>query len=98
MFFFELIGALFRELRPRKAEERGRSRTRAVGDAAEEFALGFLKKERGFRLIERGMMDEDGELDLVGRVKGNEGLVVVEVRARKQGGLITPREAVDLKK
>ena len=98
MFFFELIGALFRELRPRKAEERGRSRTRAVGDAAEEFALGFLKKERGFRLIERGMMDEDGELDLVGRIKGNEGLVVVEVRARKQGGLITPREAVDLKK
>ena len=49
-------------------------------------------------LVERGMMDEDGELDLVGRVKGNEGLVVVEVRARKEGGMLTPREAVDFKK
>jgi putative endonuclease len=98
VFFFELIGALFRELRPRKAEARGRSRTRAVGDAAEEFALAFLKKEKSFKLVERGMMDEDGELDLVGRVKGNEGLVVVEVRARKEGGMLTPREAVDFKK
>lgn len=98
MFFFELVGAVFRELRPRKVAERGRSRSRAVGDAAEEFALNFLKKEKRFRLVERGMMDEDGELDLVGRIKGNEGLVVVEVRARKEGGLITPREAVDIRK
>jgi putative endonuclease len=98
MFFFELIGAYIKQLRPRKAESAGRSRTRAVGDAAEEFALAFLKKQTGFRLIERGMMDEDGELDLVGRIKGNEGLVVVEVRARKEGGMLTPREAVDLKK
>src|SRR5690606_6016818 len=48
--------------------------------------------------VERGMMDEDGELDLVGRIKGVEGLVVVEVRARKEGGMLTPREAVDFKK
>jgi Holliday junction resolvase-like predicted endonuclease len=34
----------------------------------------------------------------VGRVKGNEGLVVVEVRARRQGGLLLPHEAVDLRK
>ncbi|MCA8915940.1 MAG: YraN family protein [Planctomycetes bacterium] len=98
MFIFELIGAYLKQLRPRKSEVGGRSRTRAVGDAAEEFALAFLKKQSGFRLIQRGMMDEDGELDLVGRVKGNEGLVVVEVRARKEGGLLTPREAVDIKK
>lgn len=98
MFFFELIGAYLKQLRPRKAGPPGRSRTRAVGDAAEEFALAFLKKEKRFRLVERGMMDEDGELDLVGRIKGNEGLVVVEVRARKEGGLITPREAVDIRK
>ena len=98
MFVFELIGAYLKQLRPRRADVAGRSRTRAVGDAAEEFALAFLKKEKGFRLIERGMMDEAGELDLVGRIKGNEGLVVVEVRARKEGGMLTPREAVDLKK
>lgn len=98
MFLFELIGAYIKQLRPAKPEARGRSRTRAVGDAAEEFALQFLKKERNFRLVERGMMDEDGELDLVGRIKGVEGLVVVEVRARKEGGMLTPREAVDFKK
>ena len=98
MFLTELIGAYIRHLLPRKAEARGRSRTRAVGDAAEEFAFQFLKKEKGFRLVERGMMDEDGELDLVGRIKGVEGLVVVEVRARKEGGMLTPREAVDFKK
>lgn len=98
MFLFELIGAYIKQLRPAKAEARGRSRTRAVGDAAEEFALRFLRKEKAFRLIERGMMDEEGELDLVGRIKGVEGLVVVEVRARKEGGMLTPREAVDYKK
>jgi putative endonuclease len=98
MFFFELIGAWLKELRPDKSGPRGRSRTRAVGDAAEEFALQYLKKEKGFRLLERGMMDEDGELDLVGRIKGVEGLVVVEVRARREGGMLTPREAVDYRK
>ncbi|MBZ0137858.1 MAG: YraN family protein [Planctomycetes bacterium] len=98
MFLFELIGAYLKQLRPEKSGARGRSRTRAVGDAAEEFALQFLKKEKRFRLIERGMMDEEGELDLVGRVKGVEGLVVVEVRARREGGMLTPREAVDYRK
>jgi putative endonuclease len=98
VFFFELIGAYVKQLMPRKAAQAGRSRTRTVGDGAEEFALLFLKKERGFRLVERGMMDEDGELDLVGRIKGNEGLVVVEVRARREGGMLTPREAVDFRK
>jgi putative endonuclease len=98
MFFFDLVGAYFKQLLPRKAVQAGRSRTRSVGDGAEEFALLFLKKEKGFRLVERGMMDEDGELDLVGRIKGNEGLVVIEVRARREGGMITPREAVDFRK
>jgi len=97
VFFFKLMGALIRQLRPQTGGPGGRSRTRAVGDAAEEFALKFLRKQ-GFKLVQRGMMDEDGELDLVGRIKGNEGLVVVEVRARKEGGMLTPREAVDFAK
>jgi putative endonuclease len=97
MFIVELISAYVKQLMPRRAAQAGRSRTRAVGDGAEEFALAFLKK-KGFKLIERSMMDEDGELDLVGRIKGNEGLVVVEVRARREGGMLTPREAVDFRK
>jgi putative endonuclease len=98
MFVVELLSAYLRRLRPRETGTAGRSRTRAIGDVAEDFALRFLRKEKGFKLIEQGMMDEDGELDLVGRIKGNEGLVVVEVRARKEGGLLLPHEAVDFRK
>lgn len=93
MFVIELMQEFWLRLKPKP--QSGRSRTRAQGDEAEAFALAFLKKECGFRLIEQSMSDEDGELDLVGRVKGVEGLVVVEVRARKQGGMVSPRDAVD---
>ena len=98
MFLFELMAAFFEKLRPKREAARGRSRTRAVGDKAEDFALEFLKQQCRFRVVERNLEDEDGELDLVGRIRGNEGLVVVEVRARKEGGMITPREAVDIHK
>jgi putative endonuclease len=98
MFFLELVAALVHKLRPARASQRGRSLTRTTGDQAEAFALEFLKRKCGFRLLEQGMADEDGELDLVGRVKGVEGLVVVEVRARREGGVRTPRDAVDVRK
>lgn len=98
MFVLELVAALFEKLRPQEKAQRGRSRTRAVGDKAEDFAVAFLKQQCRFRVVERNLEDEDGELDIVGRIRGNEGLVVVEVRSRKEGGLITPREAVDLRK
>lgn len=97
MFLFELIGGLLDELRPR-GRKRGRSRQRAIGDQAEDFALKYLRSECRFKLVERNVEDEDGELDLVGRIRGNEGLVIVEVRSRTEGGLLTPREAVDLRK
>jgi len=98
MFFLELVSALFEKLRPKSGAARGRSRTRAVGDKAEDFALVFLRQKCRFRVMDRNVQDEEGELDLVGRIRGNEGLVVVEVRSRKEGGLITPREAVDIHK
>jgi putative endonuclease len=98
MFVLELISALLEKLRPEQTVRGGRSRTRAVGDRAEDFAVDFLKRQCRFRVVERNLEDEDGELDIVGRIRGNEGLVVVEVRSRKEGGLITPREAVDLRK
>lgn len=98
MFIVELVAALVEKLRPQEKAQRGRSRTRAVGDKAEDFAVTFLKQQCRFRVVERNLQDEDGELDIVGRIRGNEGLVVVEVRSRKEGGLITPREAVDIRK
>jgi len=98
MFFFELMAAAFEKLRPKREAERGRSRTRAVGDRAEDFAVEFLKQHCRFRVVERNLEDEEGELDIVGRVRGNEGLVVVEVRARREGGMVVPRDAVDIHK
>ncbi len=96
MFVIDLVREVWWLLKPKT--QSGRSATRATGDKAEAFALAFLKKECGFRLIEQSMSDEEGELDLVGRIKGNEGLVVVEVRARREGGMLKPHEAVDPRK
>jgi Holliday junction resolvase-like predicted endonuclease len=93
LFVIELIQELALKLQPRR--QSGRSRQRAVGDAAEAFALRMLRREHGFRLIEQSLGDEAGELDLVGRVKGFDGVVVVEVRARKEGGMLKPHEAVN---
>lgn len=98
MFVLELFSALLAKLRPNAAGPRGRSSTRAVGDKAEDYALEFLRRKCRFKVIDRNVQDEEGELDLVGRIAGNEGLVVVEVRSRREGGLITPREAVDIHK
>lgn len=92
----DLIRAALRELASRSGR-RGRSKTRAAGDRAEEFALRFLKKA-GFRPLMANVGDERGELDLVGRFPDFDGVVVIEVRARKEGGVRTPREAVDRRK
>jgi putative endonuclease len=96
MFVFELIQEVLQKLT--SAEESGVSRKREVGNRAEMFALKFLKSDHSFKLIERSMGDEAGEIDLVGRVPNFEGIVVVEVRARKEGGLLKPHEAVNIKK
>ncbi len=98
MYFLDLIEALIDaardKLRPREIKGSAKRRT---GDKAEDFALAFLKSQ-GFSLLERNLGDEKGELDLVGHQRGYDGIVVVEVRARKEGGLRSPREAVDRRK
>ncbi|MBX3459533.1 MAG: YraN family protein [Planctomycetes bacterium] len=96
MFVIELMQEIWWKLKPKGVS--GVSASRAVGNRAEAFALAFLRKHRRFKLIEQGMHDEDGELDLVGRMRGAEGLVVVEVRARARGGLVAPRDAVNITK
>ena len=97
MFFLDLMEAVIARLRPSRRESRGRSDSRAVGDAAEEYALELLRKA-GFRLIEQSLRDDVGELDFVGKQKGFDGIVVVEVRARKAGGLVEPKDSVNRKK
>ncbi|CAG1771785.1 hypothetical protein BAC2_01955 [uncultured bacterium] len=98
MYFLDLLEALIDaardKLRPREIKGSAKRRT---GDKAEDFALAFLEKQ-GFALIERNLGDEKGELDLVGHQRGYDGIVVVEVRARKEGSMMTPREAVDGRK
>jgi len=98
MFLLDLIEAVIDAARDKlKPRAQKGSAKRRVGDVAEEFALAFLEKQ-GFSLLERNLGDEKGELDLVGTQRGYDGLVVVEVRARKEGGMMSPREAVDWRK
>jgi len=52
--------------------------SRAVGDAAEEKAAGFLR-ERGFRIIDRNVSSRFGEIDIIA-MKG-EVLHIVEVKS-----------------
>ncbi|MCC6574503.1 MAG: YraN family protein [Planctomycetes bacterium] len=66
---------------------------RMAGDKAELFALAQLQRE-GFSLIERNLSDSRGELDLVGRQNGFDGIVVVEVRSRSEGSPLDPRDTV----
>ncbi len=96
MFFLDLLlsaldwtlGRVFR--RARRAR---RSATREAGDRAEAFALAFLERD-GFSAIERNLADGRGELDLVGRQRGFDGVVVVEVRSRTEGSPVDPRDTV----
>lgn len=83
-----IFGRAFR--RQRRAR---RSATRLAGDRAEAFALAFLERD-GFSTLERNMADSRGELDLVGRQRGFDGVVVVEVRSRTEGSPVDPRDTV----
>lgn len=97
MLLFDLIRAVTREIRPASDDDVAGSAQRQVGDCAEAFALRELKKQ-GFRLIRRGASDPDGELDLIGRFDDYDGVVVIEVRARKEGGMQSPLEAIGYSK
>lgn len=98
VYILDLIEALLHAARDKlKPRVHKGSAKRRTGDKAEDFALAFLEKQ-GFSLLERNLGDEKGELDLVGTQRGYDGLVVVEVRARKEGGMLSPREAVDHRK
>ena len=69
---------------PSQRQTRGRIGERAAAD--------FLKKERGYRLLDRNVRYTWGELDLV--AEDGQTIVFVEVRARKGNSLGSPMESV----
>ncbi len=86
------LWAAFRQWRLRP---RPRGSTRRLGRLAEQAAARWLRR-RGYRIVERNLRLPGGEIDLLACREG--WLVVVEVRSRKQGSAVSPRETLTAKK
>lgn len=67
----------------------------ATGPKGEEAAARFFIR-KGYRIRERNYRCRFGEIDIVAEVDGY--LVFAEVKTRKEGSLLLPREAVDARK
>jgi putative endonuclease len=61
----------------------------------ENKAVEFLQLQ-GYRILKRNFATRFGEIDVVAQKRG--GVSLVEVKARKQGALVSGREAVDFRK
>lgn len=68
---------------------------RALGEAGEEVAAGYLAAE-GWRILARRWRAAGREIDLVAERDGI--LALVEVKTRRPGGLAPPPAAVDWRK
>ena len=66
-----------------------------TGDKGEEIAANYLEK-KGYTILFRNWQYMHKELDLVAQF--NNELIIVEVKTRIAGSLISPLEAVNLKK
>ena len=66
-----------------------------IGTKGEELAASYLEK-KGYNILCKNWRFLHKELDLVARYKNE--LIIVEVKTRMVGSLITPAEAVNLKK
>lgn len=69
--------------------------TRETGARAEDFAAGILQK-RGSELLARNYYTPYGEIDLI--VRDGDCIAFVEVKARREGSLVRPAQAVDRRK
>ena len=69
--------------------------TKQTGDAGEELACTFLKRQ-GFKILERNFRIRGGEIDIV--AKDREDLVFVEVKTRYSHNFGAPAEAVTSRK
>ena len=69
--------------------------TRETGAQAEAFAAGGLQK-KGSELLARNYYTPYGEIDLI--VRDQDCIAFVEVKARREGSLVRPAQAVDRRK
>ena len=68
---------------------------RKIGDFYEDRAVKYLE-ERGYDILDRNFYSRYGELDVVAR-KG-EYLVIVEIKYRAEGTMVSPGESVNYSK
>lgn len=64
---------------------------KTAGEQAEALAEAFLRRQ-GFRILGRNMRSRFGEVDVVAEEKGT--LCFVEVRARKEGAMVSALESI----
>lgn len=69
--------------------------TRETGARAEDFAAGILR-EKGMELLTRNYYTPYGEIDLI--VRDGNCIAFVEVKARREGSMVRPAQAVDRRK
>ena len=61
------------------------------GSRAEDLAVEFLRR-RGYRILERNFKLKLGEIDII--AEDQDTLCFVEVRAKAEGGLVSPLESI----
>lgn len=67
----------------------------ALGDSGEKRAIDFLER-KGYRILDTNWRKGRYELDIVAEHEGE--MVVIEVKTRSSGTLMSPTESVDKKK
>lgn len=66
--------------------------TTGKGRLAEDAALSYLQKQ-GLKIISRNFRSPRGEIDLI--MQDGDVIVFVEVRSRKDAGVLNPLESID---
>ena len=66
-----------------------------TGFKGEDIAANFLEKN-GYKILYRNWLHKHKEIDII--AKTNNELIIVEVKTRALGSLISPLEAVNMKK
>lgn len=69
--------------------------TKKTGMKGEQVAADYLEK-KGYRILFRNWRYMQKEIDIIAQLKNE--LIIVEVKTRMAGSLISPLEAVNLKK
>ena len=66
---------------------------KVIGTLGEDVAAAFLEKRR-YRILERNFRCKGGEVDIIARDPGDESLVFIEVKARRDLSYGVPQLAV----